>query len=207
MSALRGAFLGFVVAGAAAFGLSFWTFAASVRAATPPDPPPEADAIVSLTGGGTERLVVGMRLLTEGRGRRLLVTGVNPEVKEEELVTILEAPEPLFDCCVDVGRYAEDTLGNAAETAAWAKRNGFDEIIVVTADYHMPRSMAELRLAMPEARLISYPVRSLTADPGSWQSGIGAASRLAGEYVKLLVIKAREKLLSLDEPDVTPPTA
>ena len=57
----------------------------------------------------------------------------------------------MFDCCVDLGFTAANTLGNARETAEWARAKGYSALILVTADYHMPRARLELRAAMPEA--------------------------------------------------------
>ena len=200
MSILRGAVLALFTAAFLALALGFFGFAQAVHRNRPPTPLPEADAIVALTGGSLERLSTGMDLLAQGRGRRLLISGVNPKVTDSELEAALGANPDLFKCCVDIGRQAEDTLGNAAETSAWAKRNGFDEIIIVTDDYHMPRSLAELRLAMPGAVFVAYPVSTRVTRPGSWQTDFGAAARLGGEYMKYLVIRGREVLLALDEP-------
>lgn len=199
MSWLRGIVMGMLTAIVLGFGLGFWGFARSVENAEPPDPIPEADAIVALTGGSLDRLTKGMELLAEGRGRRLLISGVNPKVTDKELQALLAGGEKLFKCCVDVGRRAEDTLGNAAETADWAKRNGFTRIIVVTDNYHMPRSLSELRVAMPDVTLTPYPIKTKIASEGVWQNDLGAAGRLAGEYVKYVVIRVREQLLSGDK--------
>jgi uncharacterized SAM-binding protein YcdF (DUF218 family) len=193
-----------LIALALALVVGFWSFARNVDRAAPPTPLPEADAIVALTGGSVERLTTGMELLAEGRGRRLLISGVNPKVTDEELEKLLHGGADLFKCCVDVGRRAADTLGNAAETADWAERNGFRRVIVVTDNYHMPRSLAELRLAMPGVTLTAYPVKTRIARRGVWQNDIGAAARLAGEYVKYLVIRARELVLSNEKPTSQP---
>jgi uncharacterized SAM-binding protein YcdF (DUF218 family) len=198
MSWLRGVFIACVTALALGFGVGFWGFARAVHDVAPPDPFPEADAIVSLTGGSLDRLTTGMDLLASGHGRRLLISGVNPKVTDAELEKLLHGGKALFACCVDVGRSAEDTLGNASETAAWAKRNGIHRLIVVTDDYHVPRALLELKLAMPDVALIAYPVSTRTTKPGVWGSDVGAAARLAGEYVKYVVIRIREVLLSFD---------
>ena len=50
----------------------------------------------------------------------------------------------LADCCLDIGYLAQDTIGNAEETRAWAQAWGFRRIVVVTSNYHMPRSLLEL---------------------------------------------------------------
>jgi uncharacterized SAM-binding protein YcdF (DUF218 family) len=199
MSWLKGVMLGLLTAAMLAFALGFWGFAQSVNDSAPPDPFPEADAIVALTGGSRERLTTGMDLLAQGHGRRLLISGVNAKVTDEEIAKLLAGGDQLFKCCVDVGRQAEDTLGNAAETAAWVQRNGFETVIVVTDNYHMPRSLSELRVAMPHANLVAYPVRTRISRNGVWQNEPAAASQLAGEYLKYLVVRIREALAALDK--------
>ncbi|HYD89412.1 MAG TPA: YdcF family protein [Vitreimonas sp.] len=178
------------------FVAGLWNFAERVR--QPPAPPPQADAIVALTGGSLTRLSTGVRLLEERRGERLLISGVNRVVTDEELLRVaLEVDPDLAECCIDIGRSAEDTLGNASETAAWAREHRYTKIILVTDDYHMPRSHAELSLAMPEAEIHPYPVRTRWTDPALWRSDLGAAGRLASEYVKYLVIRSREAVIDL----------
>jgi len=139
-----------------------------------------------------------VRLLQEEKGERLLISGVNRIVTDEELLREALGVEPdLARCCIDLGRSAEDTLGNAAETAAWAREHRFSRIILVTDDYHMPRSLAELSIAMPEAEIYPYPVRTRWTDPALWRSDLTAAGRLGAEYVKYLVIRGREALIGL----------
>ena len=198
MSWLRGVAIALGVALALALVIGFWSFAQSVHELAPPDPFPETDGVVTLTGGSQERLTTGANLLAQGHGRRLLISGVNPKVTDKEMLKLLHIGPELFACCVDVGRAAEDTLGNASETAVWARRNGFRSLIVVTDDYHMPRTLLELKLAMPEITLTPYPVATRITAPGVWGANLGAASRLGGEYGKYLIIRVREVLLSLD---------
>lgn len=204
MNFLKGAFLALLTAAVVAFGVGFLGFAHSVREAAAPRTAPEAEAIVALTGGSLDRLQVGVDLLEEAHGRRLLISGVNPAVKDEELFELLSVDPRLAQCCVDLGRAAEDTLGNASETAAWARRNGFRKIILVTDDYHMPRSVTELRLALPEAEITPYPVATRWTENNRWQSDLSAAARLGGEYVKYLTIRAREALIEMSKEDNKP---
>ena len=136
-----------------------------------------ADGIVALTGEG-RRLMPAMDLLEKGLGRRLLITGVNPASKRA-LKSVLHGG-PLFDCCVDLGFAALDTRGNAQEAASWAHRHRYSSLIVVTADYHMPRSLVEFGSEMPGMKLVPYPV------PDYANSGFQSARRLSGEYFKYL---------------------
>lgn len=207
MSWLRGALLAVVTAMIVAFGLGFIAFAHGVERAVPQHPLPEADAIVALTGGDADRLTTAMKLLQEGRGRRLLISGVNPKVADTDVYDVLDGAPELIACCVDLGRQAKDTLGNASETAAWAGRNGFSRLIVVTDDFHMPRSLAELRVALPQAQLIPYPVETSLSAPGAWQRDLKSATTLGGEYVKYLAIRAREAFLTAEKPTEIPPAA
>ena len=185
-----------VIIAVIAFIAGFWNFAANVR--EEPAPPPDSQAIVALTGGSLERLSTGVRLLEERKGERLLISGVNRVVTDDELLHHALGVDPqLAACCIDLGRSAEDTLGNASEAAAWARQHHYTRIILVTDDYHMPRSRAELSLAMPEAEIHPYPVRTRWTDPALWRSDLTAASRLGAEYVKYLVIRGREALIDL----------
>ncbi len=184
-----------LIIGAIAFLVGFWNFAERVRIAA--SDPPTAHAIVALTGGSLQRLSTGVRLLEEHKGERLLISGVNRIVTDDELYAALEIDPELGRCCIDLGRTAEDTLGNASETAIWARQHRYTELILVTDDYHMPRSEAELALAMPEAQIHPYPVRTRWTDPALWRSDLGAAARLGAEYVKYLIIRGREALINL----------
>jgi uncharacterized SAM-binding protein YcdF (DUF218 family) len=191
-------FLGLALCAAlAAFAFGFWRFAEDLR---PPDAqaaPPQADAIVALTGGTFERLETGVRLLQERKGERLLISGVNRVVTDAELFHALNAPAELAECCIDLGRGAEDTLGNASETAAWAREHDYTRLILVTDDYHMPRSYAELSLALPDVEIHRYPVRTRWSDPALWRNDLSAARRLGAEYLKLLMFRGREALIAL----------
>jgi uncharacterized SAM-binding protein YcdF (DUF218 family) len=194
-----------LIVGVLAFLAGFWNFAERVRAeATDPAP---AHAIVALTGGSLQRLSTGVRLLEEHKGERLLISGVNRIVTDDELYAALDIDPELGRCCIDLGRTAEDTLGNASETAIWAREHRYTELILVTDDYHMPRSQAELALAMPEAKIHPYPVRTRWTDPALWRSDLGAAARLGGEYIKYLIIRGREALIGLgDSEDAAQPS-
>jgi uncharacterized SAM-binding protein YcdF (DUF218 family) len=165
-------------------------FAAFVKAV--PEPAGKArepaDGIVALTGEGG-RLIPAMDLLQNGFGKRLLITGVNPQTSKVQLRTVLHGGA-LFDCCVDLGFAALDTRGNAEEAATWARSHGYESLIIVTADYHMPRSLVEFGSEMPEVKLIPYPVRDLPKMPT-----MQTARRLGGEYLKYVASSIRAAAL------------
>jgi len=184
-----------VIAGLCGIGLAvgFVGFAVNVATTTPPADP-HAQGIVVLTGGSA-RIEGALRLLAEGRADRLLISGVNEAVSLGALAgTVDQDLEMALACCVDLGRDARDTVGNAAETRDWAAAKGFNSLIVVTSDYHMPRSMTELAEAMPDAKLIPYPVTNPDLHLGDWWNNAAAFGLLVREYGKYLLTSARVRI-------------
>lgn len=175
-----------------------YAFADRVIHSTPADEPDDAaDAIVVLTGASDMRIKEGMRLLERRKGARMLISGVNREVKREELLPVTEGSKKLYECCVDLGYEAQTTLGNAYEVAEWAKAKGFDDLIVVTSDYHMPRSLLEIKAALPGVKLHAYPVATPTLDAREWWKSWRSSRVLIVEYSKYLAILARDIFSSL----------
>ena len=192
------------------WGAGLFAFAERVQHSTPrPDPAP-AHGIVVLTGANSnERIGAAFDLLAEGLGRRVLVSGVNREVRRDELRTASKTARRLYDCCVDLGFNALDTVGNARETADWARAMRFKSLIVVTSDYHMPRAMLELRavLRAPDFALQTYAVPTRALKARGWWRSPGAARLMVMEYCKYLAILGREGVLGLGpRADPSPPT-
>lgn len=152
----------------------------------------KADGIVVLTGG-PGRIAAALHLLDECQGTRLLISGVNPETTRAELVHGFGKPD-LFACCIDIGYRASDTEGNAAEAARWAAEHRFHSLIVVTSTDHMPRGLAEMRRAMPNALLIPYPIAPAARRPTDWWHEGMVVRVLANEYSKYLFSLARMHL-------------
>jgi len=188
------------------WGLGLVAFTGRVDLSTPAPEPPAADGVVVLTGASNIRLEAATRLLEEGKGERLLISGVNREATRADLQTVTKAVKPIYDCCVDLGFTAANTVGNALETAEWAKSKGYGSLIVVTADYHMPRSMLELRAAMPDVKLHAYPVKT-DLNAHRWWKTTSSARRMVVEYCKYLAILGREAFLGLGPKDKAAPAA
>jgi uncharacterized SAM-binding protein YcdF (DUF218 family) len=171
--------------------VGLFAFADRVRSYTPAADPARADAIVALTGPSAERVNAAIRLLEQDKGKRVLISGVNREVRRQELRALTPGSNRLFNCCVDLGFEAEDTVGNAQEIAAWADAKGYDSLIVVTSDYHMPRALTEIRAAAPELALTPYAVETPSLDNSRWWRAAVTARRMTLEYVKYLAALAR----------------
>jgi uncharacterized SAM-binding protein YcdF (DUF218 family) len=116
----------------------------------------------------------------------MLISGVFRLTGKKDLIEISGLPADKFDCCVDIGYTARDTVGNASETRNWAQSRGYTSLIVVTASYHMPRSLAELSLAMPATELIPHPVVPSNFSPTRWWLSPAVTRTLLSEYFKFL---------------------
>ena len=169
-----------------------FVFAERVRGFTPAPDPARAEAIVSLTGPSAERVNAAIRLLEQGKGDRVLISGVNREVRRRELRELVPGSSRLFNCCVDLGFEATDTESNAQEIAAWAEAKGYDSLIVVTSDYHMPRSLLEIRSAAPGVELTPYAVSTPSLHSSRWWRAAETARRMTLEYNKYLGVMVRE---------------
>lgn len=106
------------------------------------------DGVVVLTGGAG-RIDRGLEILEKGKARRMLVSGVDLDVKPAELAAQYNRPLRLFECCIDLGFRAVDTRSNAIETARWVTRNKVRTLRLVTHDWHMRRALLELSIALP----------------------------------------------------------
>lgn len=153
-----------------------------------------ADGIVVLTGAAF-RIQDAVALLEQGRGRRLLITGVHPATTREALSQQVPDARELFACCIDIGHYARNTIGNAAEATGWARRHGFSSLIVVTSNYHLPRSLAEFSRAMPGTALIPYPVVADSFRERDWWAKGEVMRVVLTEYVKYVAAVARQTFI------------
>lgn len=147
--------IGALVIGAWAAGfLLFWA-----TLGKPLDPATKTDGIVVLTGA-PGRIDRGLSLLREKAAKRMLVSGVDRNVKPHELA-VQYREKKLFKCCIDLGWQAVNTVSNAQETAEWVRDNKYKTIRLVTSDWHMPRAQLELaHLLGPGIELVGDPVPS-----------------------------------------------
>ncbi len=170
------------------YGLSRFTdsIPAEVTDTTTP-----TDAIIVLTGG-SGRLNEGFRLLSENRAKKLFISGAYRGVEVRKLVRMFQHVPRQLERRVGIGN-ATNTLGNALETGEWIAIEGYSSLRLVTAAYHMPRSLLEFRHAMPEIMVIPHPVFPERVKRERWWAWPGTASLIISEFNKFLVAWARHK--------------
>ncbi len=112
-----------------AFLLGFVAFVDHVAHLEVPKELRPADGIVVLTGGQS-RIGTGLDLLKAGKAKRLLISGVHPAARRDDLRLAIGGDRQLFNCCVDIDRAALNTVGNAEESAKWVGANTYASLIV-----------------------------------------------------------------------------
>lgn len=171
------------------------------------DPAAVTDAIVVPTGG-RQRLETGVQLLADGRAKKLFISGVNRHVDRDELLRALGPEAEREACCIDLGREADNTVGNAAETARWMRREGYRSLRLVTSWYHIERGLLEFRRAMPDIVIVAHPVFAPHVDPERWWGWHGALLLVVSEFQKYLMAWGRSTLeAALPARDAAPAAA
>ncbi|MEM0899473.1 MAG: YdcF family protein [Pseudomonadota bacterium] len=144
-----------------------------------------ADGIAVFTGGYA-RLEPAANLLKQGFGKRLLVTGVNVDTGVDAVASALGANQEMVECCVDIDRDALNTIGNAREVSEWMQTNNYRSVIIVTNNYHVPRSVNELKRIAPNVDIQSYSVINPPKPDEDHHRKIDRYRVLLLEYVKYL---------------------
>lgn len=148
------------------------------------------DAIVVLTGG-SERIGTGISLLQQGLGKKLFISGVGHGVDRAKLMAGQTLSPERQACCVVLGYLAGNTFGNAVETLIWINQQNYHSFRLVTANYHMLRSLLEFRILDPAVTIVPYPVAPTRVMVSDWWNRPGTAKLLMIEYNKLLFTAAR----------------
>ena len=156
------------------------------------DPAVAADAIVALTGG-QGRIEDALDLLAKGYGGRLLITGVNEKTSREAIKRLTPALRGLVECCVDLDYGARNTVGNAAAIRRWVREKGFRSLIVVTSNYHLPRTLAELDDVLPSVDKVPHAVIGARPDE-DWDRRFARGRVILSEYVKFLAVSVRTRV-------------
>lgn len=151
------------------------------------------DGVAALTGGA-DRIGDALMVLQEGRAKRLLISGVGAQVTEKALIRTAGHAD-LFTCCVDLGREALNTVGNAIETAAWVRKNNYRSLLLVTSNYHMPRAMVELRRHLKDVHIIPHPVILDSVPVSGWWRDPALFRLLFVEYLKYLAAEVRSRVV------------
>lgn len=149
------------------------------------------DGIVIFTGGRT-RLDVALDLFQQKKAKYLLISGVNPESTLSQKVNLMPNKAN-----ITLGYSALDTFGNAAEAAAWAYSHRIKTLRLITSNYHMPRSLFELRHLLPDIEIIPHPVVGKSFLQAKWWLDLHTLYLVTQEYNKFLFALIRRPINDL----------
>ena len=138
------------------------------------------DSIVVLTGDKF-RISKGMEILSNGIGEKLLLSGVNKNIKLINIKNEFLKYKNFFDCCVDIDNISSNTFENSRETFLWLKKNKYISVLIVSSDYHMPRVKLEFERFFESQNTYYHPVNS-----NNDVNNIGKIKKLFFEYVKYM---------------------
>lgn len=162
---------------------------------------PPKGAIVVLTGGAG-RLEYGMELLAKHKGNVLFISGVSKQTKLNDLLAF--APKNIRNRVstmpIILGYEAQNTIGNAKETSQWLDKEGYQNIYLVTSNYHMPRSLVEMRDIAPNLNFIPAPVFPDEFAINGWLGNEQSRKLILLEYHKYLAAKLRHWFVSVVSP-------
>ncbi len=154
--------------------------------------PAPIDGLVVATGGQL-RIQKGVELLAGGKADRMLISGVGKGITKEllkENLAISNHQAHFFDCCVEIEFAATDTNGNAQATFEWMQKHALDDILLVSANYHLPRAELIFKQYLPENSLYFQAVNPPDLKLSAWHSNWQTTRLLLKEYLKYIYVKS-----------------
>lgn len=160
---------------------------------TPPDMSKSLEKTQALVvwTGGTGRVTEGLHCLEKGLGESLFISGVHEDVTLADITDISALKNRIF-----LGHHAKSTQENALETKEWLEKNHMHSLRLITAHYHMHRSLLELEAVLPRQKVIPHPITPLSFKEGWWQRKKTLLLAL-NEYNKFIIAYGRLALSSL----------
>jgi len=125
------------------FLLLFWRWTISPAATTAAEDVQPADAVVLFVGGRGERLAEATALVNAGVAEVLVIpNGTVVGWPDANRFCLDETPGIRVICPTP---YPDDTRGEARVIAELARVEGWDELVMVTSQYHLSRARLKLR--------------------------------------------------------------
>lgn len=161
----------------------------------------QVDAAIVLTGG-QGRVDLGLKRLAEGKAKKLFISGVNNHATPQHIIepALKRASEDLAlpkAAPIELGYNATSTIGNAAEVVEWVENERVTSIRLITANYHMPRSLLEFKETLPlHITILPDPVFPSGFHKADWWKGGESSHLLLSEYHKLIASYLRHRVIA-----------
>jgi len=159
-------------------------------------------ALVVLTGGA-ERVERGFQALAEGNAPVLFISGVGEVVTVRELLLAHATPEvrrniQMMRAEIILDHVARTTVSNAVQAAEFIRTRGITSIRLITANYHMKRSLREFKTAIPHVRIIADPVFPQGFRRDEWWQHENTRRLVFSEFYKYWLVVLRDWLRPAD---------
>ena len=162
---------------------------------TPFPPSVRPDAVVVLTGGNN-RIEESLHVLNKFGCKTLFISGVNRNVTRYDILNRIQKNKDANDSQVDLGYKSRNTHENAQEVISWLEKNKFNRIVLVTAYYHLPRSILEFQAIAPHLQIEPYAVFPVT-DTETKMNFLQTTWLFLKEYHKYLFAFIRVSLIKV----------
>lgn len=150
-----------------------------------------AEAAIVLTGGD-KRIEEGVKILQQKLVKKLFITGVNYKVRNKKEIPYVDDLYKVDN--VEIGKEATTTTGNAFEAREWIKKNHIHTIKIVTANYHMPRSILEFQYRIPDIIIEAHSVFPDKFDINKWWYDKNTLILILKEYTKYIYVLSYTKI-------------
>jgi uncharacterized SAM-binding protein YcdF (DUF218 family) len=156
------------------------------------------DAIIVLTGG-SGRVAHGFELLARDKAHTLFISGVGKDTTLDDLLNKY-GNESVREKVINNAAHiildyrAMSTHTNAYEAARFIRTQSLKSVRLVTANYHMPRSLIEFRSAVPDVQIIPDPVIPKTFHRGYWWKDDASRHLVLSEFHKYWAAWFRTRL-------------
>lgn len=164
--------------------LGFGFYALSIQY-YPQDIDSKPDAVVVLTGG-SNRIEEGLDIMSKFGCQNFFISGVNRNVSRHDILKRVQKNRNVENCQLELGYKARNTHENAQEVISWLEKKKYNKIILVTAYYHLPRSMLEFRAIAPNIEIEPYAVYPEPNTTYTKEESYKRGLLLFKEYHKLL---------------------
>lgn len=146
----------------------------------------EIDAVIVITGG-KGRIDHALGTFANNKAKLLLISGVGKGFAKKDLQSELNHYN-IDSERVILGYAAYDTESNAQEVKTFMLLNGFNSMVLVTTQTHMPRTLMIFKEVMPDYVIMISPFFS--ASHNVWKT-----IRIAAlEYCKLTITYVMNKI-------------
>ena len=149
------------------------------------------NGIVVVTGGQA-RIQKGLEMLSGGKANKMLISGVGQGISKQllrESLSLSDEQALFFDCCVEIEFTAIDTNGNARATIRWMQKHNLKDVLLVSANYHLPRAEIIFRRYLPEKKIYFQAVNPPDLKLSHWYLSWQTSRLLLKEYLKFLFVK------------------